>query len=229
MIYKELSDQPKQLYKLSQIIQKGLLDLDDLSEIIPGMLHINSRADLALEYMSKTGQDIIRYSMEELDNLGSEVLERHQSRYTLEVTYPKLFDKISCEENDNSVSFFQDWTHNKNENPFLVFTTSKILNNDQLISITLFPQKIEELSKNINSIIGVNVIFERYYQHYLMLTKREKEVLNLLSKELSRNEISQLLFIDPKTVKKHCENIFKKLGTNKRTEIKKIADAFRLI
>lgn len=142
MIHKELINQPKQLYKLSQLIQKGLVDLSDLSEIIPGMLHINSREDLALEYMSKTGQDIIRYSMEELDNLGSEVLERHQSKYTLDVTYPKLFRHITREENDNSVSFFQDWQHNNNETPFLVFTTSKILNENQLLSITLFPQKI---------------------------------------------------------------------------------------
>lgn len=81
----------------------------------------------------------------------------------------------------------------------------------------------------MNLLIGVNTIFEKYYQQYLCLTKREKEVVNLLGEELSRKEISQLLFINPKTVKKHCENIFKKLATNKRIEIKKIADAFRLI
>lgn len=229
MIHKELSDQPKQLYKISQLIQKGLLDLDDLSEIVPGMLHINSRDDLALEYMSRTGQDIIRYSMEELDMLGAEVLQRHQSDYTLNVTYPKLFEQISRDENDNSVSFFQDWRHDKDDNPFLVYTTSKVLNDNQLISITLFPQKIKELSKNVNAIIGINAIFERYYQQYLFLTKREKEIVNYLGREFTRKEISQMLFIDPKTVKKHCENIFKKLGTSKRTEIKKIADAFRLL
>ena len=179
--------------------------------------------------MSKTGQDIIRYSMEELDMLGAEVLQRHQSDYTLNVTYPKLFEQISRNDNDNSVSFFQDWRHHKDDNPFLVYTTSKILNDNQLISITLFPQKIKELSKNVNAIIGINAIFERYYQQYLFLTKREKEIVNYLGREFTRKEISQILFIDPKTVKKHCENIFKKLGTSKRIEIKKIADAFRLL
>ncbi|MCL4142196.1 UNVERIFIED_CONTAM: hypothetical protein GTU68_003063 [Idotea baltica] len=34
---------------------------------------------------------------------------------------------------------------------------------------------------------------------------------------MTRKEISYTLFISEKTVKKHLENIFKKLGTSKRT------------
>ncbi|WP_299433337.1 helix-turn-helix transcriptional regulator [uncultured Maribacter sp.] len=229
MIHKELIDQPKQLYKLSQLIQKGLLDLDDLALIIPGILHINSREDLALQYMSKTGLDIIRYSMEELEELGASVLEKHQGEFTLKVTYPKLFAEISKNDENAVVPFFQDWQYNEGENPVYHFTTTKILNDTQLISISLFPQEIEAFSKDVNRLFGINAVFDKYYNCFNLLTKREKEILKLLGQELSRKEISQLLFIDPKTVKKHCENIFKKLGTNKRTEIKNIADAFRLI
>ncbi len=43
------------------------------------------------------------------------------------------------------------------------------------------------------------------------LTKRELEVLELLSKELSNKQIADQLFIAPATVKRHTENIYQKL------------------
>ena len=48
-----LQDQPKQLFKLSKLINQDIISLDDLSDIIPGIMHVNSRDDLAIEYLSK--------------------------------------------------------------------------------------------------------------------------------------------------------------------------------
>ncbi|MBU2903594.1 LuxR C-terminal-related transcriptional regulator [Arenibacter algicola] len=67
------------------------------------------------------------------------------------------------------------------------------------------------------------------WQRFQTLTKREKEIFTLLCKELSRQMISGLLFISEKTVKKHCENIFKKMGTSKRSELKKIGLLFSIL
>ncbi len=227
---KKIIEEPqKKLYKLCQLIEQGIISLQDIGDIVPGIMHVNSREDLALEFMSKLGCDIIRYSNEELQKLGASVLEKHQSEYTLKVTYPKLFAELSKNDMDQVIPFFQDWQYNKGENPVFHFTSTKILNETQTISISLFPNNIEYLTKNVNNMFGVNTIFEKYFCLYKKLTKREKEIVKLLGKELSRKEISCLLFIDEKTVKKHCENIFKKLHTNKRTEIEKIAMAFSTI
>lgn len=46
---------------------------------------------------------------------------------------------------------------------------------------------------------------------YLLLTTREKEVLQLISKELSAKEISAQLFISEHTIKSHRKSILKKL------------------
>jgi LuxR family maltose regulon positive regulatory protein len=48
------------------------------------------------------------------------------------------------------------------------------------------------------------------------LTKRELEVLKLLSKELSNRQISDRLSISPATVKRHTENIYHKLAVPDR-------------
>jgi len=52
----------------------------------------------------------------------------------------------------------------------------------------------------------------------ISLTDRELEVLRLISKGATNNEISQLLSISPHTVKSHIINIFNKVGVNDRTQ-----------
>ncbi|MCG8328417.1 MAG: response regulator transcription factor [Chitinophagales bacterium] len=51
-----------------------------------------------------------------------------------------------------------------------------------------------------------------------VLTKREKEVLSLLSKGLFYKQIAGELFISIETVKSHCHNIYEKLHVSTRTE-----------
>jgi LuxR family maltose regulon positive regulatory protein len=50
------------------------------------------------------------------------------------------------------------------------------------------------------------------------LTARELEVLGLLGRYLTYNEIADTLVISPRTAKKHVSNIYQKLGVNKRKQ-----------
>lgn len=50
------------------------------------------------------------------------------------------------------------------------------------------------------------------------LTDREREVLELLAGGRSNRAIARLLFLSPRTVDKHVENLFAKLGVRSRTE-----------
>jgi DNA-binding NarL/FixJ family response regulator len=52
----------------------------------------------------------------------------------------------------------------------------------------------------------------------IKLTKRETEILLQLSKGLNYNNISENLIISPSTVRKHIENIYKKLQVHSKME-----------
>lgn len=50
------------------------------------------------------------------------------------------------------------------------------------------------------------------------LTHREIEVLQMICRGLSNNEIAEKMFLSEKTVKNHLTNIFRKIGVSDRTQ-----------
>lgn len=61
------------------------------------------------------------------------------------------------------------------------------------------------------------------------LTSREIEVLEQLSKGLKNKDIAANLFVSVSTIKKHIENIYKKLQVHNRIEMLQIAKQNRLL
>ena len=51
------------------------------------------------------------------------------------------------------------------------------------------------------------------------LTQRERQVINLLKRGLSNNEIADMLVVSVHTIKDHLKNIFHKTGANNRTDL----------
>ena len=59
---------------------------------------------------------------------------------------------------------------------------------------------------------------QKMNEHGELLSEREKEMLTLLSQGLFYKEISERLNISLDTVKKHCNNIYRKLHVSSKTE-----------
>ena len=61
-------------------------------------------------------------------------------------------------------------------------------------------------------------IFAGSYYHKNPLSHREIEVLRLMAKGLSRNEIAAKMFLSTGTIRSHIQNIYNKLNVNKKSD-----------
>ena len=91
----------------------------------------------------------------------------------------------------------------------------------------IFPSKllnaIREVKKGgspMSSYVARRVVssFNNFDNPMPSLSKREKEVLNLLCEGQSYREIARQLYVSPNTVRFHLKNIYKKLHVNSRHE-----------
>lgn len=58
----------------------------------------------------------------------------------------------------------------------------------------------------------------RKYSHNNILTKREREVFELLVQDQTTRDIAKKLFISEKTVRNHISNVIQKLGVKGRAQ-----------
>jgi DNA-binding CsgD family transcriptional regulator len=63
----------------------------------------------------------------------------------------------------------------------------------------------------------------------LGITRRELEILELISRGMSNREIAQKLFVSENTVKTHSSRVFDKLGAKRRTQAVQLGKELGLI
>jgi len=77
-------------------------------------------------------------------------------------------------------------------------------------------ETIYSLKKDEDACIDASILMEESMEHSVNshnLSQRELEVIKLISEEYTSKQISGKLFISPKTVERHRENIQKKIGS----------------
>ena len=94
--------------------------------------------------------------------------------------------------------------------------------------------EILEAVKEINAgnkylAVEVETILKKKNEEGMILTRREKEVLNLIADGLTNHEIAEKLFISPLTVDSHRKNLITKLGARNTASLIKLAVEKELI
>jgi ligand-binding sensor domain-containing protein/DNA-binding CsgD family transcriptional regulator len=88
-----------------------------------------------------------------------------------------------------------------------------------LLAITaLFTQWNRTRARRLAARIRTETAMDHYFNKY-NISKREKEIIQLLLKGKSNREIEEMLFISMGTVKNHVYNIFQKLGVKNRGQL----------
>jgi DNA-binding NarL/FixJ family response regulator len=129
--------------------------------------------------------------------------------------------KIIALSNFEDVAFIKQIIKN-GANGYLLKNTNKTELIDAIIAVTnnqlFLPEKLQRLLLNDSLGKPNNSSF-----FIPSLTRREKEVLELIVKEHTTDEIANQLFITPKTVEAHRSNLIQKLGVKNVAGLVRVA------
>ncbi|GJM64592.1 hypothetical protein PEDI_51440 [Persicobacter diffluens] len=110
-----------------------------------------------------------------------------------------------------------------------MLTTTKICRTEDLLISTSLPfNQVNHLTKKVNLALNDNVFMRKNWEKFASLSKREREVFNLIATGKSNTEIGELLFVSRETIKRHRKNIYYKLEINSIAGVLRYARAFVL-
>lgn len=226
--YKENQDSLQgSISRLGELLTKKLT-IEEISELIPGALHINSLSDFSIRYFDKSGESIYKCPTEKVISEGIPLMKEiiHPEEF---ISVPKRLQEFVDKNDSHSIlSFFQRLKGVSEKHYEWYFTSCKI-SGYGLISIT---QSVRNLGGNrlqIERILDENVFFKKNFKKFQLLTKREKEILKELAIGKTAPKISQEYFISVNTVKTHRQRVFEKLEVKTFTELYKYAFHFDLL
>ena len=170
--------QNSNLYQLDNLLKNNKTSLNDLSDQLPGWIHLNRLDDLSLAWVSGSMENDLEIKSQELANAGAEFLLQiiHPS-ITNQVT-PAILNYNSKQDNSHTLGFIQKIRRNLHEPYLPYYTVIKLTKKlDYLICQSLPINNIENLVQKTASHLGYNNYHHQYLKRFQSLTKREKEIL----------------------------------------------------
>jgi len=225
-----LQTQSKELFLLEKLLSEEKLSLSEMEYILPAYFHVNSIEDSTLIYCSQKACDFLQIEKEELMPYSAEQLASFVTEDTLKHITPRFVDFY--QENDHHKVFasFQQLQRRGKEDYSWVYTTTKIYKKLNVpISLTIPIAQMGELAKQISGLLEDNLFIKKNFEKFASLSKREREIIQLLVKGTSRKDIAEQLYISIYTYDTHRRNIRKKLGIRSTRELMKYATAFGLL
>lgn len=217
----------KSAFKVESLLQKTWI-LDEISEILPGTLHINSLDDFSLLYFDKSGEEVYKCSFEEVRSKGFAIMDEVIHVGDTMAIIPQMQKFVEENDHNANLSFFQR-LKGIGEKKYKWYYTNCKLSDIGLISISYQVKDLKKHKVLIEKILDENAFFKENFQKFQLLTKREKEVLKELALGKTAPQISEEFCISINTVKTHRQRIFEKLEARTITELYKYAFHFDLI
>jgi DNA-binding CsgD family transcriptional regulator len=216
-----------------QLIEKGILQkkysLEEISDIIPGILHVNSLQDFAILFLNKYGEKRFGLSQDEIIAKGSKFIEEIFEPGTIDYFSKPLIQMIQEDDRSRVISFFQKVKPYGSSKFEWLLTTSKFLSDgNESISISQGLSEMHGPISAISKVLDDNLYIRKNMQRFGSLTKREKQILKLVALGYSTNQVAKELFLSPQTVKTHRKNISKKLNLERTIDWEYFANAFDL-
>jgi len=221
----------KHIFTLEHKIANKKLSIEEIDTIIPGYIHTNRLTDMAMTYVSPSGCNMFERTNKEMVENYFELTDVHVDMdFIMKTCFASLLKFAQLNDYTSTFSFFEKIRYTAKHNFKLYCTDIKMLKgNQELICVTNPVDKLECTVKKMKGILEDNRFFDKNFQIFMSLTKREKEILALVAKGYNNNSIGEQLFISNATIKTHRRHINQKLNAKHIADLIKYADTFRLI
>lgn len=224
-----LRDHDRHLFRISYLLKTGQLDFEDITGIIPGMVHLNSLDDLRLQTLDGRGLDFLKISADEIREKGVALLAELVSPATMGRSI-RLLQDFFADRNPHKVrGYFQQIRPKGSDRYDWFFTSTKIFDNENVIAVSHNIADLGSLGKKISRVLEEHEFVKKNFDRFAALTKREVEIVTMVARGKKRNEIADELYISLHTYDNHRKHIREKLGIKSFAEFMEYARAFDLI
>jgi len=229
-----ISINSQQVFTLERKIQKGEFSIEAVGDYLPGNVMVTDLSKLATVYMNKRGCNILKHSVEEIAEKGSEYYQNFFVPEEINLIIQNFF-KMQQQQDSASTYNFVHRVKAIDEDSYkwyfastkLLYTPNQVVS-DKILLIVNEVNSLGHIAKKINSVLEESDWMKKNYKKFCKLTKREKEIIALLASGKSSSEISDILFISNLTVNTHRRNIIDKLEAKSFAELYKFALVFGL-
>jgi len=212
------------MYKYTRMLNRGNISIDELSDFVPGLLHVNSLQNVRLHYCCHKSLDFLEVDIDNVKINGSDILKN--------LLHPSTFSKIStslaknCFKKDDIATTYQQIRSVNSDIYVWYYSLKRVLNKNESFSITQPISNLGKPTRLIQKFLELEPWLEKKLKPFLSLSHRENEIFRLVAIGKSSTEISEGLFISRQTVSTHRKNIYKKLQITGITELVRIADYY---
>lgn len=230
-----LENQRNQLFRLQKFLREKNIDIDDFCDLLPGVLHMNRINSVEVVYMDKTTREKVEIEKHKIEKDGVQFLKKIldpscmdyliQANKTADFSDPSFI--LSTFQN---LSFDPIKVIEKNQHQHTwCFSSKKKFSDDLTISITHPLHELGKIYQQLEKVLEENLFLKKNFKKFELLTRREKEILRLISKGQTSDQVAEQLFISVHTEKTHRKKIRYKLGTRSYAELVRFAQQFDLL
>lgn len=216
-------------------IAEKIEEIKTFENDIPGVIIVMDISTLSVVYMSERGRNILKVTLDDLHEMGSQYSERFFNMEEAKDYTPFLVDLLNQNDSDKIVSFFQQVRATHHDPWYWYFIGAKVLLKDDnglplLMIITATPiDHMHYMGTKVQRLLDENNFLRNNSKLMNSLTKRETEILTLVATGLNTEKIANKMFLSKETVATHRKNIKRKLGFKSNYDFTSFAQAFDLI
>jgi len=216
-----------QIFKFKKMYLNKSNVFYDISESTNFYIHVNSRNDFDWKwnYGNAATKEIFNYSnakeveyKQVIDISDTQIVKNY---------LPKLKKYNMISDEDAIFNYLQRMK--VNDKWSWIITNKIILDNKKYLNYSYNLEDLGNAGLFLNNKLENTFSDINAWQKFQSLTKREKEILKHLANGNSTKEITEIYYVSENTVKKHRENINRKIDCNKIHDLIRFADAFQLI